>query len=116
MKTSLILAAALTAVSALPVAAGAQQTRTVEVRYGDLDLSADAAVNQLKSRVARAARSICINSAVRDLATRNIQQACYRAALEEANRDVEVAVLEARSQMLARNDAGRIEIGRAAVR
>lgn len=101
MKTSLLLAAALAA--ALPAHAGGAQTRSVEVRYGDLDLASDAGVKELNSRVRRAAASICIDRGTRGLALRNAQQKCFSAALSDASRKVELAVIEARSPMLAAN-------------
>jgi UrcA family protein len=63
---SAVAAIALTAVAGV---ASAQEplVRTMEVRYGDLDLAQKAGQNQLEARISRAANKVCTNPSTREV-------------------------------------------------
>ena len=58
--------------------------RSVEVRYGDLELDNRLAIDQLYARIAAAAERVCGDYDARDLRARGDWRACYEAALSDA--------------------------------
>lgn len=79
----------------------------IEVRYGDLDLSASQDVDRLRARVRSAARQICAYNGVLGVKGSQMRKACLNNTLEKANRDVEVAIAGHGNQRYAsRNTIG----------
>ena len=58
--------------------------RSIEVRYGDLELGNRLAIEQLYARIAAAAERACGNYDARDLRARRDWRACYDATLADA--------------------------------
>jgi UrcA family protein len=58
--------------------------RSVEVRYGGLELGNRLAIEQLYARIAAAAARVCGDYDARDLRARSDWRACYDAALADA--------------------------------
>lgn len=88
---ALILAA--TASAAPPIVVEGQQQPTATVSYADLDLDTAAGRARLDSRIRRAAKSLCLDEAVRDLADRLDQKACLSFAVASARPQIEQAVV-----------------------
>jgi UrcA family protein len=95
--------AALGAATALPAqtidVTGGQrlsaQTRTIQVRYSDIDLRADRGRDQLDRRIRWAAGAVCGSNPIRGLERRNDHAACETAAIAGAQPRVASAVQSA---------------------
>jgi UrcA family protein len=74
-------------------------TRSTAVRYGELDLSDEAAVEALYARLAAAAQGVCGVYDLRDLRARRDWRACYEAALADAVARLPSAALAAKHRM-----------------
>ena len=98
----LLAAAGLTASLMTSVVLAAPVTpATVTVSDGDLDLLKDAGVEQLYTRLRRAARSVCGPDAdIRDFAATASRNACITAALEGAVAATHNSRLSARARAL----------------
>jgi UrcA family protein len=72
------------ATTALPCAAGDESRPTARVRYDDLDLTSDAGTQALLHRLSSAARHVCDEHGVRELARLEHAEQCYREALANA--------------------------------
>lgn len=77
-----------------PVIISGEPLPSVRVSYADLDLSRSAAVNLLRLRVRAAARSLCIDGTRNPLTIQMKDRACYVAAVDAADRDIEKAVAD----------------------
>ena len=60
------------------------ESRSVTVRYGDLDLSRTAGAQTLYVRLTSAARTVCAPSPTRDLAAHRDWNRCFSEALDDA--------------------------------
>ena len=99
MLKLLATAAALSAATLTTSAAIAQDTRSVEVRYDDLNLESAAGQARLDARIGSAVRSVCgVTTGPQSLAQRAATLACTRAAREKAS--VEVATRISRDTRL----------------
>ena len=65
------------------------------VSYADLDLGTDAGRARLDSRIRRAAKQLCLDEGVRDLADRLDQKSCMNFAVASARPQIEQAVVMA---------------------
>jgi UrcA family protein len=79
-----VLALGATFASAADAVSAKPGSRSVEVRYGDLDLGNRVAIDRLYARIAAAAERACGNFDARNLRARNDWRACYDAALADA--------------------------------
>jgi UrcA family protein len=77
-------------------AAGAVDAPAVRVSYAELDLTKDAGVERLYTRLKHAAEQVCGSADNRDLATLRHQERCTQRALDRAVEDVHSARLTAR--------------------
>jgi len=86
--------------AAMPLAAGAApppDVPTMHVQFSDLDLSHDAGVERLYTRLRHAAQAVCSTQAdIRDLHATVAQQSCAAAALDRAVADVHSSRLSSR--------------------
>jgi UrcA family protein len=78
------LALGATFASAADVVAVEENARSIEVRYGDLELGNRSAIEQLYARIAAAAERVCGDYDARDLRARSDWRACYDATLADA--------------------------------
>jgi UrcA family protein len=78
------LAAALAACLVGGVAAADARTRSVTVRYADLNLASDAGAQKLLSRLSAAAHQVCDDHGTRELARVVRADACFRETLGSA--------------------------------
>ena len=103
-KLLAIAAAAGTLTMASAPAFAADQS--VEVRYGDLDLSSEAGVSALKQRVAVAVRHVCGNADIRNLREVADMNRCRAEAATRSDNDVQLALQNARNgTRLASNES-----------
>lgn len=94
------LAAAAATAGTVAFPAYAQDvTKTIEVRYADLNLSAPSGAQLLKARVERAAKRICEAHGDRSLATELDARNCTRVAIARAMPQVELALANAGTQV-----------------
>lgn len=70
--------------SPLPHLRRGAESRSVTVRYGDLDLTRTAGAKTLYARLTSAARSVCAPAAQHDLAAHRDWSICYSDALDAA--------------------------------
>lgn len=97
--------AALAAIPAALLASGAVaapvpnygEVRTVEVRYGDINLASDAGAAQLARRVNIAVTKVCGTADTRDLAANRLVKICRRETMANTTPRVETALAAARS-------------------
>lgn len=75
--------------------------KSVEVRYGDLDLAAPSGVERLNARVRSAAKRVCDTHGQRGVEARMLRDSCMTETLARADRDVQLAVAERTDQRLA---------------
>jgi len=114
MKTALTLMAALGSAFATPAfasddAAGA--SRSVEVRYSDLNLATAGGVASLKRRISDAATRICGDSYSRDLGMRAAVAKCRTAAIDSTRVQMADAISAAqRGQAYAQVTGGSIAV------
>lgn len=71
--------------------------RSVEVRYGDLDLTTDSGASALQQRVKRAVVRVCGRPDVRNLAEMQDMERCRKDANIRSTRDIALALESARS-------------------
>ena len=96
--TTAIASFALAAASfAVAPASAAQQgdTRSIKVRYGDLDLSRTADVARLNRRIAGAVKAVCGSYDLRNLPEATNARACRKEAIAAAGPKVKLAVARA---------------------
>lgn len=79
-------------------AAGKGASRSVAVRYGDLDLTRPAGIEVLYDRLRSAARRVCGTADNRDVRDSLAVRQCYRDSLDRAVAQVDRAELSARHQ------------------
>jgi UrcA family protein len=92
-----LIATAATAPAPFAAHAGTgPDTPSVKVFHGDLDLTTEAGVASLESRVDRAVRAVCRRSSVA-WEPRSLGK-CRRVSAENANRKVQAAVYAARQR------------------
>jgi UrcA family protein len=89
------LTVATAARAAPPIVVEGESQPTATVSYADLDLDTAAGRARLDSRIRRAAKSLCLDEAVRDLADRLDQKACLSFAVASARPQIEQAVVMA---------------------
>lgn len=77
------------------------ETQSIEVQYGDLDLSAPADVKRLQSRVRSAAKRICEYPGLIGIDALKSRRACMDDTMENADRDIQVAINEHGNQRYA---------------
>ena len=95
MKSALCFLAVCASAPALaqpPVIVSGELLPFATVSYADLDLGQSAGVDRLRMRVRAAARYLCIDGTRQPLSVSALERACYRTAMERANRDVDQAV------------------------
>jgi UrcA family protein len=99
MKTLVIgiatLGLAAAASAAPPIVVEGESQPTVAVSYADLDLGTEAGRARLDSRIRRAAKTLCLDEGVRDLADRLDQKSCMNFAVASARPQIEQAVVTA---------------------
>jgi UrcA family protein len=89
MLKLLASAAVLTAATLTASTATAQDTRSVEVRYDDLNLESAAGQARLETRIGSAVRSVCgAANGPQSLSQRAAILACTRTAREKATTEV----------------------------
>jgi UrcA family protein len=76
-------------------------TRSIEVRYDDLDLSAPAGVKRLETRVRSAAKRICEYPGLVGIDALKSRRNCMDDTMANANRDMQVAINEHGNQRYA---------------
>ncbi len=107
-RTSLFTAAlsSLAIMSAAAAApAAAQETRSIEVEYSDLDLASPKGAERLQSRIELAARRVCGAVDMRSIADRRAHNTCVAGAIGGTRNAVVTLLAEAKSpNALARND------------
>ena len=86
--------AALLAAPAVPAADGASLTRSLEVHYGDQDLSTLGGATNLYRRIEKAARFVC-GAQGRRMDERSDWRRCYREAVDGAVSEVNSPLLTA---------------------
>jgi UrcA family protein len=64
------------------------ETRSIRVRYDDLDLSTQQGSNALYERISVAARKVCAPDDIRDLNAMSLSSKCTAAAIDKAVNDV----------------------------
>jgi UrcA family protein len=89
------LTVATATAAAPPIVVEGQQQPTATVSYADLDLGSAAGRARLDSRIRRAAKSLCLDEGVRDLADRLDQKSCLSFAVASARPQIEQAVVMA---------------------
>jgi UrcA family protein len=96
-KTLVLIIASL---GAVPFAAGAAplaEIPTVRVQFADLDISHDAGVERLYSRLRQASQAVCSTHAdMHDIRAIVAQKSCAAAALDRAVSDIHSSRLSAR--------------------
>lgn len=85
-------ALALSAILLVPTATQAQETNSVRVSYGDLNLASIIGRHKLQNRIAFAARSVCDIGDVRDLDRLAEVRECRAKAIAEAQPKFDAAV------------------------
>ena len=68
------------------------KTRSVEVRYHDLDISTDKGAAELNKRVAFAIRRVCGSADIRNSIERQDMQRCRAEAKARTSRDIALAM------------------------
>lgn len=106
IKTALLPITAFGAALALIAAPAAAQTRSVEVSYSGLDLTAPAGVAELDRRIAGAVRSICGRAAA-DLTSRQQVKDCRAEAFGSVGRQKTAAIAAAQTQRQMQELASR---------
>jgi UrcA family protein len=96
--TASFAALVLASTSFAGAAATADDAPSVRVTYSDLDLTRDAGVERLYSRLRRAADSVCGDTDIHDMRRAARQRACVAHALDAAVEAVHSAKLSARHQ------------------
>lgn len=87
-------------------------SRSVEVPYGDLDLTDEAGVETLQSRVRGAARAVCASAPRSSLRDNIDYQNCFAEAMQSGSRAVVTLVARAESgETLAAGPSASIAIG-----
>jgi UrcA family protein len=71
------------------------ESPTVRVRYGDLDLTADAGVRALYRRLQDAAKQVCRSLESREIVRSSDPRSCYNRALSGAVTQVNLEMLSA---------------------
>lgn len=101
MSKMMCMLAAVGASAALiqPTVANAQDTRSVVVSYGDLNLSSPAAVKTLDGRIKSAARDLCGTNGSRDMIGNQLESSCNSAAVASAKPAFDAAVRAARAKV-----------------
>lgn len=89
-----VLAAAGLALTSAPAFAS---DRSVEVRYGDLDLTSDGGASTLQQRVKRAVEKVCGRADIRNIAEMQDMRRCRNEASARSTRDVALALEGARN-------------------
>jgi UrcA family protein len=93
-------------VASLPVHAQQADTRTMTVRYADLDLATADGAAALRQRIERAATNVCGPFDIRSLADGDRFAACRAKAVEGALPKAEATIASAKSaSMYAMNEA-----------
>jgi UrcA family protein len=83
--TKIIVTTAIAALSVSAAQAQTVETKSVTVRYGDLNLNTQAGQSTLALRIHRAATTACGNGAEGlDISGRQSFKACYKAATDQA--------------------------------
>ena len=95
------LAAAFAGLAIAAVPAAAQDARSVEVRFQDLDLTSAKDVERLNRRIGFAVNTACGIHGARSLQEISRAHECKAEALAKAQRAVEVAVAERSGARLA---------------
>jgi UrcA family protein len=83
------------AAAAPPIVVEGEQQPTASVSYADLDLGTAAGRARLDSRIRRAAKHLCLDEGVRDLADRLDQKSCLNFAVASARPQIEQAIVMA---------------------
>lgn len=103
-----VAAAAVAVLGLSPVKAAAEyETRSVEVPYGDLDLSREAGAQTMLNRIRSAAGTVCGSEPfILDLAERGAYVTCQRESVGQAVVDVNAPMLTA----LYQRGGGRVGV------
>ena len=81
------------------VEAGAEPLDSRQVSYADLDLDRARDIDRFRSRVRRAARSLCFDATRDSIAVETLDRACFTEAVERADRQIAQAVQAHRSNV-----------------
>jgi UrcA family protein len=106
-KTTAIVAPVLAAVLcttglfAAPAAFAAPtaSTKSIEVRYGDLDLASADGQQRLNQRIVRAAKAVCRDERATGSLITPVDHACYKQALSNTRERVAAAIDASREQL-----------------
>ncbi|MEZ5710009.1 MAG: UrcA family protein [Blastomonas sp.] len=114
-KAALLGIAAISSTIAVAPAAFAGEnsnyvTRSIDVLYGDLDLSSDAGAAELEARVSRAARKVCGASSAFTLAEKMDARQCAADAVSSSKKAVVTLLARATTGDRYARD-GSIQIG-----
>lgn len=104
MSFNLAHAAAIAAALVSAVPAAADQAKSVEVSYADLNLSSATGRDTLDRRIARTADRICGVEIGRDVKKQALAKQCAREARESARPAIELAYRNAANRQLAARD------------
>ncbi|WP_164118968.1 UrcA family protein [Sphingorhabdus sp. Alg239-R122] len=94
--TTALSALAIMSASA-PAMAGAQETRSVEVRYDDLNLASEAGAKRLQGRIKAAARTVCSPMPSRALADQLDYKKCFSQAVSGGSKAAVTILAKAKS-------------------
>lgn len=97
-RTILAVSLAATTLSLGSVPAAAGSLSKAQVSYTDLDLNSDAGASELRTRIRRAAQSLCVAQDVRPLSEVLDGMRCRRDALAQAETQFRVVLARARSE------------------
>ena len=74
------------------VEAGAEPLDSKQVSYADLDLDRAKDIDRFRSRVRRAARSLCIDATRDSIAVEKLDRACFSESVKRADRQIAEAI------------------------
>jgi UrcA family protein len=112
-KFSLSLAAAATLASAPTLAQAPTRVDgrpSARVSYAELNLNSRSGMAMLDRRIQRAAKTLCVDERVRDLARASAGRACFAEAIASAQPQVERAVANAGSNWHLASSAKAITV------
>ncbi len=98
LKTVLMAGLALAGVATIP--AHADEVRTVQVRYADLDLAHPEGVRTLNTRIAAATAAVCPASDGRNLSEAMEAAHCRKLAMIDARAQAQLAVSRAQTTVM----------------
>ncbi|SNS56175.1 UrcA family protein [Sphingomonas laterariae] len=110
--TALSIVAASATVVAVSPASAQSESRSQQVRFGDIDLRSDDGLAELNSRIDNAAKDVCGVSDARTIQEISVARKCARVAIADTAGPVQLAVAEARSQQGYASNEVSVRAGR----